>query len=106
QDDPAAERRLVWLGTSPVYQKGSKAGRQARLSIFTSDLPRPVAVRGEAATWLAEVLDASRPTKDRAGVYPRFQDTIVAFPGGRRAFDSFVRGRVWQEVRRAGLLLV
>lgn len=105
-DDPSVERRLVWLGMRPDYEKGSPDGRTARLTVFASALARPVTVRGEAATWLTELLDTSRPTKDKAGIYPRLHDAIATFPGGPKSFQSFVRSRTWQEVRRAGLLLV
>jgi radical SAM superfamily enzyme YgiQ (UPF0313 family) len=102
-DDPTLERRLVWLGGTPVLEQTAKRshlilpGRPADITVV---LPR------ERAAWLQALLNDSTPVRERLVAYPLFRDAQASFPGDEHEWRDFLKGRVWKQARNAGLLLV
>ena len=84
-DDPAAERRFVWLGGALI---------------------RETAGRSSQTEWLNDLIRQSTIRNGRSTPYPSLRDVRSVFPGTGKEFESFLKNRSWKEVRAAGLLLV
>ncbi len=104
-DDPAAERRFVWIGGTPVSETSAGGRRRVILPARTHD--REVRLDAKQATWLLDLLQVATPTeRTRRQGYPHVADVRAGYPLGPKAFDRLRRSMSWQAVREAGLLLV
>jgi radical SAM superfamily enzyme YgiQ (UPF0313 family) len=106
QDDPAGERRLVWIGGRPESEPTGRGWSRVILPNQTMDvtlrLPR------EKAAWFLEVIREATPAREKQGEgYPSFQEVRAGYPfGGPRGFDRLLATAAWRKVRAAGLLPV
>jgi radical SAM superfamily enzyme YgiQ (UPF0313 family) len=104
--------RLVWLGGPPWREGTQRRGGSGRSKNGT----RPTwifPVKGEEVRmtldkpisgWLIPLLDQASPKKGR---FPRLEESAQTFPiRSPGAFQRFLGGRGWREIRRTGLLLV
>src|SRR5215831_7468091 len=103
KDDPHVERRIVWLGGTPIV---TARGKQTRL-VFPDrtgetavTLPEPVAL------WLTDLIQHSTPQRKASYPYPLLRDAQSAFPGNAREFATYLNSPSWKKIRAAGLLLV
>ena len=105
-DDPAAERRIVWIGGTPALESSKGKSRLVIRPSRTED----VALRmdAERAAWLVKLIRAATPARNKqSDGYPSFKDVRAVYPlGGGRAFDRLLRSAAWRRARAIGLLLV
>ncbi len=99
--DPAA--RLVWIGERATVERAGARG--ARLAVTGRAAPVSVPVRTAIADWLAAWVAAASPRGHGSRPYPTLGDLAASYPG-EGSFDVWCRGRAWNAVRRAGLLVV
>ncbi len=100
--DPAA--RLVWIGEQVTVERAGARGG-ARLAIEGRTTAVNVPVRAAIADWLAAWVAAASPRAHGSRLYPTLGDVAASYPG-EEAFDVWSRGRMWNTLRRAGLLVV
>ncbi len=105
-EDPTAERHIVWIGGAPVVEPSGRDHRRVILPNRTEDAE--VRLSTDKAVWLTELIRAATPTRDKRGEgYPSLKKVRARYPlGGPRGFDILFRSPVWEKVRKAGLLLV
>ncbi|MEK6602840.1 MAG: radical SAM protein, partial [Nitrospirota bacterium] len=105
-DDPTAERRLVWIGGTPVIEPSGKHHRRIILPNRVEDAE--VRMPPDRAAWLLELIEAATPARDKRGAgYPSLKDVRDRYPfGGTRGFDALLRSQSWRQARAVGLLLV
>ena len=103
RDDPAKERRVVWLGGQPDCEIGR---RKTALTLTGRAKPIRMALPHATARWLSDVLCHAMPANDSSCKYPRVSDAAAEFPGGLERFNRFLSTATWRTIRRAGLLLV
>jgi radical SAM superfamily enzyme YgiQ (UPF0313 family) len=103
EDDSRAERRVVWLGGTPVC-KSMKNRTRLILPGRTNDIV--VTLPESEAHWLLDLIERSTPWREKAGSYPLLREAKSAFPGHRQEFASVLNTSSWNKVRAAGLLLV
>ena len=105
-DDPAAERRFVWIGGTPV----SESCRHDRRRVILPNQVEDVEVRlsAEKADWLLDLIRSATPLREKRGEgYPSLREVRETYPlGGPRGFDALVRSALWRQARTGGLLLV
>jgi len=104
-DDPTIERRLVWLGGPPT---GRAVGKLKKLRLSGQDTVITISLPSAEARWMEHLIALATPKehKGRMHTYPLFRDAIGSFPGGASRGESFLSSASWNEVRKAGLLLV
>ena len=102
-DDPAIERRLVWLGGTPACEK---AGKRTSLFLPSRTCNQTISLSTGEAQWLLELLSQSTPQGKNAGAYPLLRQIQGEFPDKNKALSTWFRSPAWKKVRRAGLLLV
>ena len=91
------ERRLVWIGGTPVVESSRRGRSRVILPTRTDDVTVELPVQQVA--WLAELLRASTP---KPGIrYPVWKNVAAAKDGA-----AFVKSAAWKKARAAGLLLV
>ena len=105
-DDPTAERRLVWIGGTPVIEPSGKHHRRIILPNRVEDAE--VRMPPDRAAWLLELIETATPVRGkRGGEYPLLKDVRARYPfGGARGFDAMLRSQSWRQARAVGLLLV
>lgn len=99
--DPAA--RLIWIGERVTVERTGRGG--VRLACEGRTTASRVPARAMIADWLAERVRAASPRGRQGRAYPTLGDLAASYPG-EGSFDAWCRGRVWNAVRRAGLLVV
>jgi hypothetical protein len=104
--EDAAERRCVWIGSSPILERGQ--GLRSRVILPTRADDSVLSLPADEAEWLVRLLRESTPQADHEGKeYPRLTELRSRFPAvGRRTFARFCNSKTWSTARRAGLLLV
>lgn len=101
--DSALDRKLVWIGGTPVVE--SIGRKQCRVILPSRNDDAELRLTPEQATWLVELLRSATPT--RGARYPALKDVRATYPSdGSRRFDLLLRTAAWKQVRAAGLLLV
>src|SRR5680860_24642 len=103
EDDPQADRRLVWLGGRPVSES---VGRKTRLILPGHSSDQTVTLATQQVQWLERLIRQSAPHSNRPRPYPLLRETKITFPGTVKEFESFVSTTSWKKLRSAGLLLV
>ena len=103
REDFMNERRLVWLGEPPRYER---SGRYARLKFSVHGREHAVPLPYETGTWLSKLLLASRPNDRRQDNYPSAREALLGFPGGADDVHRLLQSSSWRKIRQAGLLLV
>jgi len=103
QDDPAAERRLVWLGAQPSVARN---GKRAKLRLRGEEIDARVVLPSAQAQWFDDLIHHATPGKENSRSYPLLREAKRSFPDGPRRFEAFLRTRAWKTIRTAGLLLV
>jgi len=105
-DDPAAERRFVWIGGTPVIESAGSSRCRVILPNRAEDVD--VRMAPDKADWLVTLIKAATPMRDRHSVgYPALKEVRARYPwSGPRGFDTLVRSQPWRHARAAGLLLV
>jgi len=103
KDDPHVERRIVWLGGTPIV---TARGRQTRLVLPGRRGDTAVTLPESEAVWLTDLIQRSTPQSEASHPYPLLREAQSAFPGNARKFTTYVNGPSWEKVRAAGLLLV
>ena len=106
EDDPAAERRCVWIGGTPVVEP---AGRDHyRLILPGRSQDAELRLSRRKADWLVDVIGAATPDRGRrADSYPTLKDVRAGYPfGGSRGFDAWIGSAAWKKARAVGLLLI
>ena len=103
KDDPHVERRVVWLGGTPVVTARAKHARVI-LPGRTSD--SAVSMSKPHAVWLADLIQQSTPKNKPSHPYPLLREAQSAFPGNPKEFATYLDSPSWKKVRAAGLLLV
>jgi len=103
QDDPTAERRLVWLGAQPSVAKN---GRRTRLRLRGEGIDAMVNLRSTQVRWFDDLIRRAVPDAASSSSYPLLREAKSSFPDGPRQFEAFLRTPAWKAIRRAGLLLV
>ncbi len=98
------ERRLVWIGGSPVLENtGQKLCRvilPGRREDAVFRLPL------KTATWLVELIHKATPIKGRRDDYPSLKQLRNDYFLGSEAFDELLQSAAWKKTRFAGLLQV
>ncbi len=104
--DPMAERRVIWIGGTPVSEPLGKNHRRIILPNRVEDVE--VRMPLDRAVWLLELIEAATPARDRRGRgYPSLTDVKAMYPfGGTCGFNTLLRSQSWRHARAAGLLLV
>ena len=100
------ERRVVWIGGTPVLESIERRRTTLILPSRTDDVA--VSLSLDQARWLADLIDMATPRSSpgRAG-YPRVAEIREQFEEKVQGdFDAFWKGKAWRTVRKAGLLLV
>ena len=104
EDDPTIERRIVWIGGTPVIENRRREHCRVILPGRAEDaqlrLPR------DSAAWLIDLVQKATPMRDKRENYPRLQDVRDNFFLGPPAFGTFLRSAAWKKARAVGLLLV
>lgn len=103
QDDPMAERRIVWLGPVSVCHASGKIGR---LSVPGRSRDVAVSLQRSEAVWVHELMQRASPKQVGASPYPLLREAKQTYPGRDEAFATFLQGSGWKRLRSAGLLLV
>ncbi|MBH0184972.1 MAG: hypothetical protein HP477_06030, partial [Nitrospira sp.] len=103
EDNPQAERRMVWLGEQPVHQS---AGKKTRLSLSGPSGNCAITLNQQQAKWLDHVISQCTPHAALPRSYPLLREAQSTFPGGTPAFNTFIETPSWKKVRTVGLLLV
>jgi hypothetical protein len=105
-DDPKLDRRLVWIGGTPVVQPIGAA--RARLILPTRAEDLSLRLSRASAEWLADLIRQATPAREKGGEgYPSLRVVREGYPqGGANGFDVFMRSRAWREARKMGLLSV
>ncbi|TAJ10009.1 MAG: B12-binding domain-containing radical SAM protein [Nitrospirae bacterium] len=106
EDDPTAERRIVWTGGTPAVETLRGTSRRVILPGRTDDAE--LRLEAEKAAWLVGLIREATPARNKQGEgYPSLKDVRAAYPlGGPRAFDALLRSAAWRQARAIGLLLV
>jgi hypothetical protein len=100
------ERRVVWIGGTPVLESVERRRTTLILPSRTDDVT--VSLPLDQARWLADLIDMATPrsSPSRAG-YPRVAELREQFEQKVQGdYDAFWKGTAWRMVRKAGLLLV
>ncbi len=98
-----SDRKLVWLGGTPVVESSGRG--PCRVILPSRDDDAELRLVSEKAVWLVELLRSATPT--RGARYPVLKDVRETYPaGGSRGFDLLLRSAAWRQTRAAGLLLV
>jgi hypothetical protein len=102
-DDPRVERRVVWLGGTPIC-----TARADRTCVILPGRERDttVTLSKEEARWLTDLIRQATPQSKRSHPYPLLRETRSTFPGNAKEFASYLTSPSWKKVRDAGLLLV
>lgn len=103
QENPTAERRVVWLGGQPVCESN---GKRLRLILPGQSVTVTVSLPQEQAQWLEKLIERATPRLDRSGPYPLLREAKSSFPKPEHEFSAFLATPSWIKVRAAGLLLV
>lgn len=105
-DDPAQERRVVWIGGTPVVAARAEGAWRVILPGRVEDVE--LRLQPPRARWLLDLVAAATPTRERSRAgYPLLREVREARSlGGRRGFDALLRSTMWAKARAAGLLLV
>jgi len=103
KDDPCIERRVVWLGGTPICT--ARANRTnmilpGRERDTTLTLPKA------EARWLTDLIRQATPQSKRSQPYPLLREAQSTFPGNAKEFAAYLTSPPWKKVRDAGLLLV
>jgi hypothetical protein len=97
------DRKLVWIGGTPVVEPARSAS--CRVILPSLDGDADVRMASEPAAWLVELLRSATPA--RGARYPVLKDVRAQYlAGGSTGFDSLLRSAAWKQARSAGLLLV
>lgn len=103
EDDPAIERRLVWLGKQPSLEtKGSKTW----LNLQDGPKHRKIILPPADASWIQDVILASTPGNQPSTSYPLLRQVAESFPGDADRFRRFLQTPAWKRLRSSGLLLI
>lgn len=102
-DDATKERRLVWLGPTPVL---TPSGRAVKLLLNGAEHRHAVNLAPQEAQWLENLLHHSTPKNLPSRPYPLLRSVRSDFPGGTKGFDRFMTTRAWKTLRSTGLLLL
>jgi hypothetical protein len=103
KDDARVERRIVWLGGTPIctaVEKGTRVTLPGRESDTTLTLSKA------EARWLTDLIRQATPQSKRAHPYPLLREVQSTFPGNAKEFASHLNSLSWKKVRAAGLVLV
>jgi hypothetical protein len=103
KDDPHVERRVVWLGGTPIstaIAKGRRVILPGRESDTSLTLPKA------EARWLTDLLRQATPQSKRSHPYPLLREAQSTFPGNANEFARYLSSPSWKKARAAGLLLV
>ena len=103
KDDPSIERRMVWLGGTPICTAHAKRTRVI-LPGRTSDTA--VTLPHAEAQWLTDLIQQSTLQSKPTHHYPLLREAQSTFPGNAREFATSLKSPSWKKVRAAGLLLV
>ena len=103
EDNPKAERRVVWLGGEPVC---ASAGKKTRLLLPGPSGDCSITLDTQQAGWLDYLIGQCTPHSTPSRPYPLLREAQSSFPGGTQAFKTFIKTPSWKKVRAAGLLLV
>ena len=103
KDDPHVERRIVWLGGTPIV---TARGTQTRLVLPDRTGETAVTLSEPVALWLTDLIQQSTPQRKASCPYPLLRDAQSAFPGNAREFATYLNSPSWKKIRAAGLLLV
>lgn len=88
----SADRKLVWIGGTPVVEPAARGRRRVILPGRTADTE--LELMPEQAAWLVEVIRSATPAPG------------ARYPAGTRESESGVPASAWKQARAAGLLLV
>jgi len=103
KDNPYVERRIVWLGGTPICSTLAKRTRvilPGRTSDTVVTLPKP------EAQWLTDLIRQSTAQSKPPHHYPLLREAQSTFPGNAGEFATYLNSPSWKTVRAAGLLLV
>ena len=103
------ERRLVWLGGTPLTRPLPAGKNPGRVSLILPGWEEDGEIRLESAVadWCRDLLDQSRPRGRKGAPLLRLSEAGARFPlSEKRAFPRFLQSRAWQTLRAAGLLLI
>jgi radical SAM superfamily enzyme YgiQ (UPF0313 family) len=103
EDDPKAERRVVWLGEEPVCEQ---SGNRTKVILSGSTGACAITIPNTEVQWLQDIITQSRPQQSPSRRYPLLREASSAFPGTRTEFENFLKTAHWKKIRSAGLLLV
>jgi hypothetical protein len=97
------DRKLVWIGGTPVVESARRG--PCRVILPSRDDDAEARLAPEQAAWLVELLRSATPA--RGARYPMLKDVRARYPaGGSKGFDSLLRSAAWKQARSVGLLLV
>ena len=103
KDHPNVERRLVWLGGTPIC---STLAKQARVILPGRTSDTAVTLPKSKALWLSDLIRQATPESKRSHSYPSLREAQSTFPGNAGEFATYLNSPSWKKVRATGLLLV
>jgi hypothetical protein len=103
EDNPQAERRIVWLGGQPVHES---AGKKTRLLLSSPSGDCTITLNHQQACWLDHLIGQCTPHPTPSRSYPLLREIRSTFPGGIQEFETFIKTASWKKARTTGLLLV
>jgi len=106
KDSSLEERRLVWIGGTPVVEQDTKD--QVRLILPNRTMDEILTLPTTQAEWLLNLIHEATPVLPQGGHdYPIYKEVRAAFPlGGAKGFDGWWKSVASTTTRAMGLLLV
>src|SRR5437773_6157124 len=104
EDDPTIERRIVWIGGTPVVE--NRRPEHCRVILPGRAQDAQLRLPRDSAAWLIDLIQKATPMRDRQENYPRLQEVRDNYFSGPSAFGAFLRSGQWKKARAVGLLLV
>ncbi len=106
KDTSRMERRFVWIGGQPDFERGK--GEQTRMILSNRTMDEELRLKRGHAEWFLNVLERATPVHHPEGHrYPVFKEIRAGYPfGGPKGFDNWWKSAQAQKARTVGLLLV
>src|SRR5579884_111527 len=103
------ERRVVWLGGTPLLRpiRTKKSADRISLILIGWEQDEEIRLEPAVADWCRDLLDQSRPRGRKGAPFLRLKEAGERYPASAgRSFSQFLQSRPWRTLRSAGLVLI